>query len=717
MVGVFTRLLTPAAVGANDAWLLGAGASKPVAVSSNDANTSYIRSNSNVGDEQSFTLDQTQLRTGDQINWVRTLVVARRESISAGGDLDVLLDYAATQIVYPVTLGQSYPSSPVASAQLATNPATGLPWTIAEVNALVLSVRTAGNFQVYRRLTYLALEVEVLVNATVGTKFNVKASRCFVVGTQFLVTAGAANVKNPYGAFAIQLPSKLKNPYGAFTIQLPGRTRSPYGAFTIQLPGRTTPIFGAFAVQRTTTTPASYGAFRIVSQATPGTYGAFMVQRTKVLTRTFGAFSIAKPTDDGNQPQTKFNVKGVAEQAAEAKFTVALLFLRQVFGAFAVQQLDRSRDLYGAFSIAKPTDDGNQPETKFNVKGTTSVANYGAFLVVSPSTNPVSYGAFAIQKKALLRRVFGAFRIVRQQDDGNQPQTKFNVKALDRETAAESKFAVKITPSTPVFGAFAVLKLSQIVRVYGAFTIQIPAQTTPIFGAFTIQLPARTAPIFGAFTIGSQPTVAAYGAFLIQQVGSGAQVFGAFRIVKVNSKTLPTTFGVRAAHTRDLYGAFTIQLPARTAPVFGAFAVKGSLDRAVQTAFSVQAAGTPIVAVSGAFAVQRLGLTRSPYGAFTIQLPARTAPIFGAFAVLKLSQIVRVYGAFTIALTVSSDSAVNVRFTVAALRNLPVATKFVVVDTLHKERAVLTTFFVAVDTGIVPSPIAPADYIEPEPGE
>lgn len=146
--------LAMAAVSSPDSWTLGAGASKVVAVATNDGDTSFINSGTTNGTQEQFsTNDPATIGAGDAI-----ASVAIRATCKRGGSQNA--NYVVTAVVGANTSAGATQTSTSVYAEttdtFATKPGGGA-WTLADVQALEVRIQNAQGRDV--RCTLLVVDV------------------------------------------------------------------------------------------------------------------------------------------------------------------------------------------------------------------------------------------------------------------------------------------------------------------------------------------------------------------------------------------------------------------------------------------------------------------------------------------------------------------------------------------------------------------------------
>ncbi len=135
-----TVTLNPNAVGNFDQWTLGAGADKLAAVSSDDGDSSYIKS-STQGQRQTYAFPGAGVPTGSTINSV-TLTVRARRAQSAGANINLIVNKGV--VASDESVGDNINPNDTyqtISRVLTISPFTTSPWTVSEVN----NWKTEGN--------------------------------------------------------------------------------------------------------------------------------------------------------------------------------------------------------------------------------------------------------------------------------------------------------------------------------------------------------------------------------------------------------------------------------------------------------------------------------------------------------------------------------------------------------------------------------------------
>ncbi len=130
-----TVTLSPNAVGNFDEWTLGAGADKVAAVSSNDGDTSYIKT-STQDYRQTFAFPGASVPAGSTINSVTVKVVAKRTAGGGPNQINIVAEKGTGAAdISDGSIEGVGPTYAEKTRTMLTNPFTPSAWTVSEVNS------------------------------------------------------------------------------------------------------------------------------------------------------------------------------------------------------------------------------------------------------------------------------------------------------------------------------------------------------------------------------------------------------------------------------------------------------------------------------------------------------------------------------------------------------------------------------------------------------
>lgn len=149
------EVLTVTATSIPNSWVLGAGASKQVAVQSNDGNTSYIRSTATINTAQQFDITTPSAVTGiDLINFVRIEASCIRGASGSGYTYKVSVVRNGTTDGANQTATGSYVTT---GDNFTTRPAGGA-WTLTDLQNLEIKITNTAAKEV--RCSYLRVVID-----------------------------------------------------------------------------------------------------------------------------------------------------------------------------------------------------------------------------------------------------------------------------------------------------------------------------------------------------------------------------------------------------------------------------------------------------------------------------------------------------------------------------------------------------------------------------
>lgn len=197
-----TSSIAPTGTGNFDQWTLGAGASKVAAVAGDDGDTSYIWS-STVGNRQTFSFPGAGVPAGYTIDSVKVTVVPKKTSGSP------TIKIVAEKGTNPAdisdgddswSVGGSYVSK---TRTMETNPFTGAPWTLGEVNSWTMNF----GVKLESSSTVLVTQIYVIVEYSVSAPSLTSPADTAVVTSPVTLTWSSVTVPTPPATYQVQVAS------------------------------------------------------------------------------------------------------------------------------------------------------------------------------------------------------------------------------------------------------------------------------------------------------------------------------------------------------------------------------------------------------------------------------------------------------------------------------------------------------------------------------
>lgn len=208
---------TASAVGNLDSWIQTGGSSKANAVSSNDSDTSYV---SEAPNAQTFSLQNSNVPAGSTISSV-TLYAVAKQATGANTTFQFIAENGSSQgYSTSQTLTAAYATY---SWAMSTNPITGSPWTLSEVNSWTTkfgvfknnpqgSVRVTNIYAVVSYAStantgFLSPSATSVDTGGSGNGFEGNATGAYADGGTFASNANGAGDRHRYYNYNITIPN------------------------------------------------------------------------------------------------------------------------------------------------------------------------------------------------------------------------------------------------------------------------------------------------------------------------------------------------------------------------------------------------------------------------------------------------------------------------------------------------------------------------------
>lgn len=161
-----TEILLPTAEGAPTAWILDAGASKTVAVQTNDGDTTRIRRGGTVVLGQFFDVANSALTAADIINSVSVKALVKVATGGAGSRIQLAIQLPGgeyTSATIPVTSDTAYLTY---TKTWTTNPDTAAAWVLADIDGTYKM--DCGIYNATTSIIFYCTQIFIEVDYTLG---------------------------------------------------------------------------------------------------------------------------------------------------------------------------------------------------------------------------------------------------------------------------------------------------------------------------------------------------------------------------------------------------------------------------------------------------------------------------------------------------------------------------------------------------------------------